>query len=968
MHKIAFIFTIFLSFLTKANYKVYALDTSPLTDTEIEKLIQKVLPGIQAAQSGGITPIIRIGVHTDSAGMDNPDNLIKFIKTLDTKISGTTYVVAGPNEPETELWASPGCSDGQSSCIGPKISTYMNKIISGASGTQNIKLMSPVFNLCSPVFPGLIKSMTGANWGGLDAIGVNAYNGTPVGAEGNINTCLNNRLPLIPSNLPVIITETGAFNKDKSAFNTEIANLPQRVIGALLFNGYNTNPDWEKFSFDENEIKSLCASNACKNKRIGINFATNYSNGDYSRAAKDGMKFTLEILSGGGAPTRTRIKGNPVPPLLSRGGILPGGSKSLRPNPKTIVNYLEESAYLFDFRHPANVDGLAGQTLTGASFDPDHGFCGLGYIAGPCGKHVSGPHNPDEVRIINPGRKIAIHLRATDPNSEIKEDGSIEQAVNGPAPHYYNTYEWLGSGPLGNTISTTEDSELMLLKSTQLKGGFSSRGVPYKNLDDHKINDWLCRLGASNLGTGFLNKTGKMAVNDVEIGFSNTQTVDTDFKKQSNGEIDKLNSNNGKVTPYRASALYCYKRPSCDGTYGPQDPSMCTPGSFLPIGSEQLYQDLKEKFRLQIWGGDEYAQKTFIETCRIIDDRYACEGVKALSGILGNVDETASNQISHTDFYGMDYQTRNNILRLFQGNYYVTTPNKDGSTSEDGRPYGICSRCAVRMYTSTNLARAAGSACSTSNQGTPYKTQLENEKNKDKKEDLNFKDEPLDKIMTNQDQNAPMGQRNEIDPEKHPGQLIYTAEEKRPTGLFQAIINGLWSLTKGIICPPVTADFGEGELGSNQDGSPSTAQTITFPLCSETKHILTSVTVITSKATNNYYNCTKNISNYLTPYKGIVETEKEIKEITGGKKDLIDGTDMTIQGGTCSDSTKSTKEYALSWLLGKKDLEECNGGIDQPPEKTGVGLGKSPEPHKWKAMQYATPLKFQKELLPTKNY
>ncbi len=311
MRYLLLFFILFSLFFVKSSE---ASPAPPITtpNTLVSDAIDQVLPGIQAAHSGGITPIIRVGVH-DGGGFENPEELVAFAKALDGKVSAPVYLIAGPNEPESELWASPNCSDGDGACVGPPVAAYMNAIIQGAGGLNNIKLLSPAFNLCSPVFPSLINAMGGANWGGLDGIAVNAYNGTPVGpGESTVNACLASRLPLIPSGLPVIITETGAFDENFSAFVNEINGLNPRVIGALLFNGYGTNAGWTQFEVDSSQIGQLCGG-SCRSKRVGVNFATFYTNGDYERAAGDQMAFTLEIIGGSGSggavrPTIERLK------------------------------------------------------------------------------------------------------------------------------------------------------------------------------------------------------------------------------------------------------------------------------------------------------------------------------------------------------------------------------------------------------------------------------------------------------------------------------------------------------------------------------------------------------------------------------------------------------------------------------------------------------------------------------------
>ncbi|MBU0708395.1 hypothetical protein KJ596_01430 [Patescibacteria group bacterium] len=74
-----------------------------------------VLSGISAAHSGGMIPIVRLGVGDNSGGFYPVENLISFIRNLHQQVhSGTVYVIIGPNEPLSECWATPMCECGGS--------------------------------------------------------------------------------------------------------------------------------------------------------------------------------------------------------------------------------------------------------------------------------------------------------------------------------------------------------------------------------------------------------------------------------------------------------------------------------------------------------------------------------------------------------------------------------------------------------------------------------------------------------------------------------------------------------------------------------------------------------------------------------------------------------------------------------------------------------------------------------------
>lgn len=64
---------------------------------------------IAEAHNRSIAPVIRLGVMDESYGFDNPSDLASFVQALDNSVGNTVYVILGPNEPLTELWATPNC-------------------------------------------------------------------------------------------------------------------------------------------------------------------------------------------------------------------------------------------------------------------------------------------------------------------------------------------------------------------------------------------------------------------------------------------------------------------------------------------------------------------------------------------------------------------------------------------------------------------------------------------------------------------------------------------------------------------------------------------------------------------------------------------------------------------------------------------------------------------------------------------
>lgn len=196
--------------------------------------------------------VIRIGVSGSSFGFDDPNTYAAFLADIASKVGGKTfYAIAGPNEPDIETWATPGCSPANGSdspnaraafyeCAGPQLADYMNAVI--AYKPNGVKLLSPAFNLTSFMFnddtgqpDGLPLAMLrhGANFTGLDAIAGNIY---PNGDS--MQNIWNSHVAPIISKLgkPVVITETGPWG---------VINQP--------FEGYDTS-QYDSYNVDDDEF------------------------------------------------------------------------------------------------------------------------------------------------------------------------------------------------------------------------------------------------------------------------------------------------------------------------------------------------------------------------------------------------------------------------------------------------------------------------------------------------------------------------------------------------------------------------------------------------------------------------------------------------------------------------------------------------------------------------------------------
>jgi hypothetical protein len=65
---------------------------------------------VNAAIAAKVIPILRICTGNSCGFGPDANNLVTFIQQLNAVIDGPVWIVAGPNEPNTELWATPGCT------------------------------------------------------------------------------------------------------------------------------------------------------------------------------------------------------------------------------------------------------------------------------------------------------------------------------------------------------------------------------------------------------------------------------------------------------------------------------------------------------------------------------------------------------------------------------------------------------------------------------------------------------------------------------------------------------------------------------------------------------------------------------------------------------------------------------------------------------------------------------------------
>ncbi len=903
---------------------LFAIGLPPTASFDTKPSIDQVMPGLQAAFSKGMTPIIRIGVHTDGAGMKDPVNLAKFAMDLDKKIDKDVYLVAGPNEPETELWATPTCSDGDTGCIGPKVATYMNTVLSQSSGLTHIKYLSPVFNLCSYKFPDLVAKMSGANWSGLSAIAVNVYQGAP----GNINDCLAQNLPKLP-NKNVIITETGVYSGDKPSFYNQIRNLPSNVIGALLFNGLNTNKGWSKYSLSDSEIADLCQGN-CRGKKIGVNFATTYTRGDYERAGKLGMNFTLEILGEGGDPAAPKVYVDQnFTPNLSRGLRFGAVNSNSNINPSNFVScYYKKGSPSCPFPYPATTDSEIEDI---AYYNEDSKY-GLGYI-------------PNEVSISQSKVKELIRISAMAPRGEdlidkiIPDSGNAQAVVDGAVPkEYRELFDQTGAGWAFSVNTPLKPLDEVVRDVRDFKSGITSRIMPETLLGDKQAEDWLCKLGASSSGQINLGgNTKQQPVNDILLAHEGNK-VESDFTVfLPNGDPDR-----SPAKSIRASSVYCAKPPSCDGKYGPQKVDFCN--GVVKISAQEAEQAWVRLKELAVSPNTASSKIITVDYSKI-DERHICEeeGGPAYSivqafnaaGGKGKADESPLNVITHDPWDIMKQGQRDYILRNNKGLFYFSS-NSDRS----------CSRGQATIAFAPINTKLAGSACAVYNLGTP---QSSHPKPETIPKSLDYENVSYKKVISEPDPQVPLGVENEI----KTGELFYNPANKAIQFFASLVRSVYFPKNYGGDCPIQTAQVGEeAVLDGNGDVVGTKPKMVDFPLCQTHREVELKRSTFVSRDILLAANCTINGLSHLIP-------QSTLSKVQAKAKDEYAGTQIDYKSQTgCQ--PKSFFDFAVSWL-GDKSLTDCAPSMSeesQRKQKTII-LGPSTESYKDAANKLLVPQSWQ---------
>ncbi len=219
---------------------------------------------INAASEFGLTTIVRICYH-DNCGFKEPQDYIDFLKDVASRTSVPFYAIAGPNEPLNENWLKDTenipvpipQNDDQIKEVGRAAAIYMNSVINGMEGTANVNLLSPAFNLTRADKQKLLDAMNqnGANFDGLVGIAGNLYN-----IQGSTITQWVTETKAMFPGKDLYITETGDYEHNINLLASETKNtlFPDATIKAfLLFNAFATNPGFENFHLEDEEIAEV---------------------------------------------------------------------------------------------------------------------------------------------------------------------------------------------------------------------------------------------------------------------------------------------------------------------------------------------------------------------------------------------------------------------------------------------------------------------------------------------------------------------------------------------------------------------------------------------------------------------------------------------------------------------------------------------------------------------------------------
>lgn len=100
--------------------------------------IDRVVDFAEAAFAKGVTPVLRICYKDGGCGFEQADAYVNFLSQINTRLSGSgkqLFVLTGPNEPATELWATRECT--------PVVPFNVNEVACSDPGQPNFHSLRP---------------------------------------------------------------------------------------------------------------------------------------------------------------------------------------------------------------------------------------------------------------------------------------------------------------------------------------------------------------------------------------------------------------------------------------------------------------------------------------------------------------------------------------------------------------------------------------------------------------------------------------------------------------------------------------------------------------------------------------------------------------------------------------------------------------------------------------------------------
>jgi hypothetical protein len=293
----------------------------------------------------GVVPIVRFchAEQSDSCPFTDTAVAEKFSESLAKALGKPVAFISGPNEPLQEPWT---VKAGYSKCAGKSgndlvacsTAQWMNDFVARTSDTSNIIKLSPDFNTTEAAFESFVAQMkaSGANFGALDGIAGNAYEGaggkTIAGVIQELKDMGFNEIYITEAGVDPNLQSSDPANYQKllDALN-EVSDDPY-LKSLLLFNpvaGLSQDPTFDKHEFTQEQYEALAASLAdsastqtqsdapgyvvaptpgttaggggysCSNGTKSVQGNTTCCNGDFLSVCSDGQKVYIHNRDSG---------------------------------------------------------------------------------------------------------------------------------------------------------------------------------------------------------------------------------------------------------------------------------------------------------------------------------------------------------------------------------------------------------------------------------------------------------------------------------------------------------------------------------------------------------------------------------------------------------------------------------------------------------------------------------------------